>query len=171
MDDFRAGRHVVHRLHAHLVLTTKYRRGAIRTARVRDLLREVLAAVAADMGAEITAVEADGDHVHLLLSYPLHLALSRLVNGLKGVSSRRLRQQDWPEVRRVLWGKAFWSPSYCVVSCGGAPLEIVRAYVENQNAPDRDRRGAANRARFREEKKRREEERRLDPSLKEGGCG
>jgi len=74
-----------------------------------------------------------------------------LVNALNGVSSRRLRQQGWPEVRNVLWGKAFWSPSYCVVSCGGAPLEIVKAYVETQNAPDRDRRGAAQRAWRREE--------------------
>src|SRR5690606_25095228 len=103
-------------------------------------------------------VEADGDHVHLLLNYPPQLAISTLVNALKGVSSRRLRQQGWPEVRNVLWGKAFWSPSYCVVSCGRAPLEIVKAYVETQNAPDRDRRGAAQRARRREEKNRRQQE-------------
>lgn len=154
MDDFRAGRHVVHRLHAHLVFTTKYRRGAIRTDRVRLLLKEVMTSVADDMGATVEVVEADGDHVHLLVNYPPHLALSTLVNGLKGVSSRRLRQQDWPEVTCVLWGTAFWSPSYCVVSCGGAPLDIIKAYVETQDAPDRDRRGAAQRARRKEEKKR-----------------
>jgi putative transposase len=129
-----------------LVFTTKYRRGAIGTDRVRDLLKEVMTSVAADMGAKIDAVEADGDHVHILLSYPPQLALSRLVNSLKGVSARRLRQQGWPEVRRVLWGDHFWSPSYCVVSCGGAPLEIVKAYVETQNDPDRARKGAAIRA-------------------------
>jgi putative transposase len=155
MDDFRAGRHVVHRLHAHLVFTTKYRRGAIHTNRVRMLLKEVMTSVAADMDATVEAVEADGDHVHLLVNYPPQLALSTLVNGLKGVSSRRLRQKDWPEVTRVLWGTAFWSPSYCVVSCGGAPLDIIKTYVETQDAPDRDRRGAAQRARRKEEKKRR----------------
>lgn len=152
MDDFRAGRHVVHRLHAHLVFTTKYRRGAIHTGRVRDLLREVMTSVAIDVGAEIDTIEADGDHVHILVSYPPQLALSRLVNALKGVSSRRLRQQGWPEVSRVLWGEAFWSPSYCVVSCGGAPLDIIRSYVENQNSPERDRRGAKARARKRQQK-------------------
>lgn len=152
MDDFRAGRHVVHRLHAHLVFTTKYRRGAIHTDRVRELLRDVMMSVAADAGAEITAIEADGDHVHLLIAYPPQLALSRLVNSMKGVSSRRLRKEGWPEVRSVLWGDAFWSPSYCVVSCGGAPLDIVKAYVENQNSPERDRRGAKARARKREKK-------------------
>lgn len=152
MDDFRAGRHVVHRLYAHLVFTTKYRRGAIHTDRVRDLLREVMTSVAADVGAQIDTLEADGDHVHLLVSYPPQLALSRLVNALKGVSSRRLRQQGWPEVRRVLWGEAFWSPSYCVVSCGGAPLDVIKEYIENQNNPERDRRGAKARARKREKK-------------------
>lgn len=85
--------------------------------------------------------------------YPPQLALSRLVNALKGVSSRRLRQRDWPEVRRVLWGKAFWSPSYCVVSCGGAPLDIIRAYIDEQDNPERDRRGVKARARKRERKK------------------
>ncbi|MCW3783877.1 IS200/IS605 family transposase [Defluviimonas salinarum] len=171
MTDFRAGRHVVHLLHAHLVLTTKYRRRAIETGRVRALLGETMAAACGDMGAELLACEADGDHVHLLVAYPPQLALSRLVNVLKGVSSRRLRQQGWPEVRRCLWGEAFWSPSYCVVSCGGAPLDVVKAYVESQNAPGRIRTGAVRRAAAREEKRRREENRRLDPSLKEGGCG
>ena len=153
MDDFRAGRHVVHRLYAHLVFTTKYRRGAIHTDRVRDLLREVMTSVGEDVGAQIDTIEADGDHVHLLVSYPPQLALSRLVNALKGVSSRRLRQRDWPEVRHVLWGKAFWSPSYCVVSCGRAPLDIIRTYIDEQDNPERDRRGAKARARKRERKK------------------
>jgi len=143
---------VVHRLHAHLVFTTKYRRGAIRTDRVRALLKEIMTSVATDMGATVEAVEADGDHVHLLVNYPPQLALSTLVNGLKGVSSRRLRQKDWPEVAPVLWGTAFWSPSYCVVSCGAAPLDIIKDYVDTQDAPDRDRRGAAQRARRKEEK-------------------
>jgi putative transposase len=146
MDHFRTGRHVVYRLHSHLVFTTKYRRGAITTDRVRELLKDVLTSVASDMGAEIEAVEADGDHVHILLSYPPHLALSRLVNIMKGVSSRRLRQQNWPEVQHVLWGDHFWSPSYCVVSCGGSPLDIIKSYVEMQNDPERARKGAAIRA-------------------------
>ena len=144
--DFRTGRHVVHNLNAHLVLTTKYRRDAIATDRVRELLRRVSAQVCADAGASLEAWEADGDHVHLLVSYPPKLALSRLVNSVKGVTSRMLRKERWPEVTRVLWGDAFWSPSYCVVSCGGAPLEVVKAYVEGQRDPERARKGAEMRA-------------------------
>lgn len=153
MSNFRSGRHVVHALHAHVVFTTKYRRGAIETDRVADLLKTTMTSVAADMGAEILACEADGDHMHLLVAYPPQLALSHLVNALKGVSSRKLRQKDWPEVTSKLWGKAFWSPSYCVVSCGGAPLEIVKSYVENQNVPGRIRSGAARRAAEKEKRR------------------
>jgi putative transposase len=123
------------------------------------------------MDADLAAWGANGDHVHLLVAYPPQLALSRLVNSLKGVSSRRLRQQGWPEVTRRLCGEAFWSPSYCVVSCGSAPVEIVRAYVEAQNAPGRICTGGIKRAQAREEERRRNIEDRLDHFLKEGGCG
>ena len=60
------------------------------------------------------------------------LALARLVNSLKGVSARRLRAANLAEIRSKIWGVHFWSPSYCAVSCGGAPLEIVKRYVEKQ---------------------------------------
>jgi putative transposase len=74
----------------------------------------------------------EDDHVHLLVEYPPKIALSSLVNSLKGVSSRQLRAAHLPEVDTKLWGDHFWSPSYCAVSCGGAPLEIVKQYVEKQ---------------------------------------
>ena len=58
---------------------------------------------------------------------------------------KRVREQDWPEVRQALWGDHFWSPSYCVVSCGGAPLEIVRKYIRDQQKPNRKYRRKTNR--------------------------
>jgi putative transposase len=70
--------------------------------------------------------------VHLLVGYPPKVALSGLVNSLKGRSAHRLRGEHFPEIERKLWGPHFWSPSYCAVSCGGAPLEIVKRYVEQQ---------------------------------------
>ena len=70
--------------------------------------------------------------MHLLISYPPKVALSRLVNSLKGVSARRLRAANLPEVRSKLWGEHFWSPSYCAVSSGGAPLETVKRSVTAQ---------------------------------------
>ena len=99
-----------------------------------------MAKVCSDFGAELLAYDGEDDHVHLLVSYPPKVALSALVNSLKGASSRVVRKQDFPEVRGRLWSGAFWSPSYCVVSCGGAPLDIIKRYVEQQRAPDRKRR-------------------------------
>jgi len=143
---FRTGRHVAHLLHAHLVLTTKYRRDAITTDRVRESLHSSMQGVCSDFETEILAWEADDDHVHLLVAYPPKASLSKLVNALKGASSYRLRGLDLPEVKKVLWGSSFWSPSYCVVSCGGAPLETIKAYVEHQRDPERSKRGQKARA-------------------------
>jgi putative transposase len=82
-------------------------------------------------------VEFDGedDHVHLLVNYPPKLAVSALVNSLKGVSSRMIRQKNYPTIRRKLWGGALWSPSYFAGSCGGAPIAVVRQYIEQQKTP------------------------------------
>ena len=138
-SDFNTGRHVVFMLIAHLVFTTKYRRGAL-TDRVREFLRPAMAKICADFEAELKAFDGEDDHVHLLVSYPPKVALSTLVNSLKGATSRIVRKEGFPEVTSRLWGDHFWSPSYCVVSCGGAPLDIIKRYVEQQRAPDRKRR-------------------------------
>jgi len=130
-SDFRAGRHVVFSLHAHLVLVPKYRRKII-TARVFAILLESFQRTCRDFECELKEHGYESDHVHLLVSFPPKMALSTLVNSLKGVSSRRLRAANMPDVTKKLWGAHFWSPSYCVVSCGGAPLEVVKQYVERQ---------------------------------------
>jgi len=75
------------------------------------------------------------DHVHLLVHYPPSLAVSMLVNRLKGVSSRRLRQRYPKQVRKYLSGKHFCSPPYFAVSCGGAPRAIIKQHIEQPNRP------------------------------------
>jgi putative transposase len=130
-SDFRTGRHVVFKLQAHLVFVPKYRRGVL-TERAFARLREAFESVCKDFEGELLEANHEGDHVHLLVTYPPKVALSTLVNSLKGVSARRLRAAKLPEVRAKLWGEHFWSPSYCVVSCGGAPLEIVKQYIQSQ---------------------------------------
>ena len=92
--------------------------------------------ICAGVGAELREFNGETDHVHLLVHYPPSLALSVLVNRLKGVSSRRLLQQYPAHVRKYLWGKHFWSPSYFAASCGGASLSIIKQYIEQQNRPD-----------------------------------
>ena len=83
-------------------------------------------------------MEFDGedDHVHLLVNYPPTVSVSALVNSLKGVSSRLIRKKNYPSVSKKLWGGALWSSSYFAGSCGGAPISIIRQYIEQQQTPD-----------------------------------
>jgi len=114
-----------------LVLVPKYRRAVI-TERVFATLRAAWEKVIRGFECELLETGWESDHVRLLVGYPPKVALSRLVNSLKGVSARRLRAANLPEVQKKLWGEHFWSPSYCAVSSGGAPLEIVKRYVQTQ---------------------------------------
>ena len=134
--DLRTGRHVVYRLHVHVVLVTKYRRGAI-TDRVRELLETTTREVCARHGTTVSAFDGEDDHIHLLLDYPPKISVTTLVLAIKTNTSRVVREQEWHEVTRALWGEHFWSPSYCAVSTGGAALDVVRRYVENQRLPAR----------------------------------
>ncbi len=100
-----------------------------------DDLRTIFASVCADFEAELVEFDGEDDHVHLLVNYPPKVAVSALVNSLKGVSSRLIRRKKYSEIRKKLWGRALWSPSYFAGSCGGAPIEIIRQYIEQQQTP------------------------------------
>ena len=133
-NNFRTGRHCVFAMHAHLVFVTKYRLD-IFTAPVLSALRPVFAKVCSDFEVQLVSFEGERDHVHLLVNYPPQVSVSKLVNSLKGVSSRRLRQ-DCPEVAKHYWKKkVLWSPSCFASSCGGAPLELIKQYIAQQERP------------------------------------
>lgn len=127
---------MVYDLHAHIILVTKYRR-KVMTPRVARLLEDTFQEVCDRFECQLEEMETDKDHAHLLIAYPPKVQLSKLVMSLKTNSSKRIREQSWPEVTQALWGDHFWSPSYCAVSCGGAPLEIVKQYIQNQQKPNR----------------------------------
>ena len=129
-SDFRTGRHCVFGMHVHLVFVTKHRRHVFGEEHFGSL-REVFAAVCRDFGATLIEMNGGDDHVHLLVEYPPKVAVSALVNSLKGVSSR-LAKKRHPELVRRYWKGALWAPSYLAASCGGAPLEIIRRYIEQQ---------------------------------------
>ena len=133
-NDIRRGRHCVFMMHAHLVFVTKYRRGVF-TKEILDDMRPIFANVCVDFEAELVEFDGEDDHVHLLVNYPPKVAVSKLVNSLKGVSSLLIRKKDYPSIKKKLWGDALWSPSYFAASCGGAPITIIRAYIEQQRTP------------------------------------
>jgi putative transposase len=88
--------------------------------------------VAEKMNFQILEFNGESDHVHALIEYPPKLSISVMVNSLKGVSSRRHGQAGYPKP----YGKdALWSPSYFVSSVGGAPLEVLKSYIKDQEKP------------------------------------
>jgi putative transposase len=133
--DFRTGRHCVFMMHVHLVFVTKYRRKVF-TKQIIEDLHEIFSGVCQSFEAELTEFEGEGDHVHLLVNYPPKVQISKLVNSLKTASSRVIRKKGYPTVQRALWGGALWSPSYFAGSCGGAPIDIVKKYIQDQESPD-----------------------------------
>ena len=132
-QQIRSGRHCVLNMHVHLVFVTKYRKDVF-TKPMLDAMEGMFKKVCLDFEAELTEFNGEDDHVHLLINYPPKVAVSNLVNSLKGVSSRHLRK-DFPEIKNKLWGGSLWSPSYFASSCGGAPLEIIKQYIEQQQTP------------------------------------
>ncbi|WP_368879460.1 IS200/IS605 family transposase [Proteus mirabilis] len=130
----RRGRHCVFLMHVHLVFITKCRRKIFDQDAI-EKLRGYFARVCADFDVERVEMDGERDHVHLLINYSPKLAISNLVNSLKGVSSRLLRR-DRPDIaQRDYYKGGLWSPSYFAGSCGGAPISIIRQYIEQQETP------------------------------------
>lgn len=132
--EWRTGRTCKFKIHLHLVFTTKYRRNVLSKAMIQRL-QEVFLETMEQMEGELLECNGEHDHIHLMVSISTKTAVSNLVSKLKGKSSYVLRKEYWEEIKPKLWGKHFWSPSYCAISCGGAPLEAVKAYVQNQRTP------------------------------------
>lgn len=121
-------------MHVHLVFVTKYRRDVF-TKEVIDDLRIIFANVCVDFESELVEFDGEDDHVHLLVNYPPKVSVSKLVNSLKGASSLLIRKKGYASIKNKLWGNALWSPSYFAGSCGGAPIAIIRQYIEQQRTP------------------------------------
>ena len=129
----RTGRHCVFNMHVHLVFVTKYRKKIFNKTAI-NILNIIFSKVCDDFEAKLIEVDGENDHVHLLIEYPPKLAVSTLVNSLKGVSSRLLRKH-LPQIKKHYWKDVLWSPSYFASSCGGAPIDVIKQYIQEQNSP------------------------------------
>ncbi|WP_091123869.1 IS200/IS605 family transposase [Gilliamella intestini] len=114
-----------------LVFVTKYRRHVF-TKNMIDDLKPIFEKVCLGFDARLIEFDGEDDHIHLLVNYPPKIALSSLVNSLKGVSSRMIKKKYHSQIKSKLWGGCLWSPSYFAASCGGAPIAIIRQYIEQQ---------------------------------------
>ena len=117
-------------LPAHLAFVTKYRRGVL-TAEHITCLQDVFTKVYGHFSATLVECNGEDDHVHLLAGYPPKAPISALVNSHKGVSARRVRQRYKIRTYR----EHLWPPFYLAASCGGAPLQTIQQYAEQQRTP------------------------------------
>ena len=120
-------------MHVHLVFVTKYRRAVFDQAAILRL-RDLFAKICEDFGATLEEINGEQDHVHLLVTYPPKVSVSSLVNSLKGASSRVMRSER-PDIAEHYYQGQLWSPSYFAASCGGAPLAVIKQYIESQASP------------------------------------
>jgi putative transposase len=132
--DIRTGRHCTFLLHVHLVFLTKYRHNVFTDTHLKRM-EEIMQAVCADFETELSEFNGEANHVHLLVNFPPKVAVSKLVNSLKGVSSRRMRQEFPDLVQHYYRANKLWAGSYFAGSVGGAPISVLRQYIEQQNRP------------------------------------
>ncbi len=132
--DYQRSGHSVSLLYAHRVFVTKYRRRVLNNTMLTDC-ETTLRDVCTVLGAELVEFNGEPDHVHLLVRYPPALSISDLVHRLKGATVRRMRQDYTGRCNRDRMHGHFWTPSYFAVSAGGAPLSIIKHYIEKQDRP------------------------------------
>ena len=125
---YRSNRNVVYSCKYHIVWCPKYRRKVL-VQQVATRLKAILREVAVEHQATVLELEIMPDHVHLLCEVDPQYGIHRLVRQMKGRSSRFLRQ-EFPTLRSRL--PTLWTNSYFVSSCGGAPLAVIKQYIENQ---------------------------------------
>jgi putative transposase len=126
----RRERNSVTDLKINLVCVTKYSQ-AVFSGESLDLIEKTFREVAEKMNFKVIEFNGEGNHVHALIEYPPKLSVSQIVNALKGVSSRRYGQAGYKKPHK----ESLWSPSYFATSVGGAPLEILKEYIKNQEKP------------------------------------
>ena len=123
-------KHSVFLLNYHLVLVVKYRRKVIDDA-VSEFARQTFERIGASYHITLTEWNHDGDHIHVLFKAHPNTEMSKFLNAYKSASSRLIKR-DFPHVKRRLWKETFWSRSYCLVTTGGATIDVIRRYIEKQ---------------------------------------
>lgn len=128
--DLDTNNHSVFLLNYHLVLVVKYRRKVINDE-ISNRLKEIFEYICPKYNITLGEWNQDKDHVHLLFRGSPNTELSKFLNAYKSASSRLIKK-EFPSIRDQLWKEYFWSRSYCLITTGGVPIDIIRKYIENQ---------------------------------------
>ncbi len=124
------GNHYICDLKVHLVFVVKYRKKLISPS-IKKALITSFRKTCDTLNCRLLEANGEEDHMHLLLEYPATLAISDITSKLKGASSFSIRR--YPSLQKTLWMKSFWSDGYYATSCGGASLDVIKAYIDNQD--------------------------------------
>lgn len=122
--------HSVFSLNYHLILVTKYRRQVF-DDKVSDRAKAIFERIAPDYKIEVIEWNHDKDHVHILFKAHPKTEISKFINTYKSASSRLLKK-EFPKIQTKLWEDKFWSQSFCLITTGGAPLEVIKQYIIDQ---------------------------------------
>ncbi len=122
--------HSVFLLYYHLILVVKYRRQVFDDG-MSDFAKDIFIRIAKLHNITLEQWKHDRDHVHIMFRAHPNTEISKFINAYKSASSRLIKK-NFPAVRRKLWKEMFWSRSFCLLTTGGAPIEVIRKYIERQ---------------------------------------
>jgi putative transposase len=122
--------HSVFLLHYHLVLVVKYRRQVF-DREISDFAKEMFVEIGSKYNVSLVEWNHNKDHIHILFKAHPNSELSKFINAYKSASSRLIKR-DFPNIRKKLWKEMFWSRSFCLLTTGGAPIDTIKKYIENQ---------------------------------------
>ena len=122
--------HSVFSMYYHLILVVKYRRKVFDDS-ISDYAKSVFEKIAPSYNISLLEWNHDVDHVHIMFKAQPNSELSKFINAYKSASSRLIKK-DYPEIREKLWEEYFWSQSFCLLTTGGAPIEVIKKYIETQ---------------------------------------
>ena len=129
--------HSVFLLHYHLVLVVKYRKQVFDDA-ISNRAKEIFEYISPNYNITLEEWNHDKDHVHILFRAHPNSEISKFINAYKSASSRLLKK-EFPQLRQKLWKEYFWSQSFCLLTTGCAPIDVIKEYIESQGQKDRRR--------------------------------
>ena len=136
MENYRKSSHCMYDIKYHLVWITKYHKPVI-TGQIAVRTRELVRMICHSNEVEILAGHVGSDHIHLLVSVPPHLSASKLVQYIKGNTSRKL-QMEYKELNKQFWVQHLWARGYFVASSGNVTDAIIKAYIQNQDLQEKN---------------------------------
>ena len=127
--------HCVYKLTYHFVLVTKYRKKCL-SNEMLNRLEEIIKKNCADWEIDLLEFNGEADHIHLLLEMHPNIMPSKFINNLKTVSSRLIRKEFEEELKPYYWKPVLWTRAYCLLTTGGATIDVIREYIKNQERPE-----------------------------------